>query len=213
MPGFPLHGVIRNGRARSNAMKFILALAQIDNVLGDLKKNAQKHIEYIRRAREGGADLVVFPELSLTGYSIKDSNLDLALRVSNLQAPRRGSAESRLGPAMSRTAGPSRDRAGRGQDPRARENVLRGIIKESSHIAIIMGCIEQSADFGIYNSALFIEKRSVACVHRKVYPPTYGMFEEMRYFSAGNRAAAFDTALGRMGVLICEDLWHLPLPY
>ena len=167
-------------------MKFTLALAQIDNVLGDLKKNAQKHIEYIRRARDGGADLVVFPELSLTGYSIKDSNLDLALRLGA---------------------------AGRGPEPRSRETVLRGIIRESAEISIIMGCIEQSADFGIYNSALFIEKRTVASVHRKVYPPTYGMFEEMRYFSQGTRAGAFDTALGRMGVLICEDLWHLPLPY
>ncbi|HYQ85669.1 MAG TPA: nitrilase-related carbon-nitrogen hydrolase [Bacteroidota bacterium] len=180
-------------------MKFTLALAQIDNVLGDLKKNTQKHIEYTRRARDGGADLVVFPELSLTGYSIKDSSLDLALQISNLQAPRHRAARPGR-PAL-------RDSL------RSRENVLRGIIRESADISIIMGCIEQSADFGIYNSALFIEKRAVATVHRKVYPPTYGMFEEMRYFSPGNRAGAFDTALGRIGVLICEDLWHLPLPY
>jgi len=180
-------------------MKFTLALAQIDNVLGDLKKNTQKHIEYIRRARDGGADLVVFPELSLTGYSIKDSNLDLSLRLSNLHAPGRSAARAR-GPASRESL-------------RSRENVLRGIIKESAGVSIILGCIEESPDFGIYNSAFFIEKRTVSCVHRKVYPPTYGMFEEMRYFSPGNGVRAFDTALGRMGVLICEDLWHLPLPY
>ena len=181
-------------------MKFTLALAQIDNVLGDLKKNTQKHIEYIRRARDGGADLVVFPELSLTGYSVKDSSTDLALRLSGLQDARR------------RDSMRSRD-PGRGPRHRAAENVLKGIVRESGDISIIMGCIEESADFGIYNSALFIEKRTVASVHRKVYPPTYGMFEEMRYFNSGKRAGAFDTALGRMGVLICADLWHLPLPY
>jgi predicted amidohydrolase len=39
------------------------------------------------------------------------------------------------------------------------------------------------------------------------------MFEEMRYFARGNEVRAFDSRLGRMGVLICEDLWHISLPY
>ena len=45
--------------------------------------------------------------------------------------------------------------------------------------------------------------------HRKVYLPTYGVFEEGRYFSSGNRFQAFDSKLTRMGILICEDIWHL----
>jgi predicted amidohydrolase len=42
-----------------------------------------------------------------------------------------------------------------------------------------------------------------------VYLPTYGMFDEQRYFAAGERIAAFDTQFGRVGLLICEDFWHL----
>jgi predicted amidohydrolase len=162
-------------------MKFTLALAQVDNVLADIKKNVQRHLEFIGRAREGGADLVVFPELSLTGYSIKDSNWDVAI-----SAPRAGSPEP---------------------------HPLRELIEASGDISILVGCVEESGDFGIHNSAFFIEKKTIRSVHRKIYPPTYGMFEELRYFSPGNSVRTFDSALGRLGVLICEDLWHLPLPY
>ena len=157
-------------------MKFTIALAQVDNVLGDLSKNIRTHVDYIRRAKEGGADLVVFPELSLSGYSIKDSNWDLAIHLS----------EAKL---------------------------LDGIKKESDDISIILGAVEESDDFGIYNSAFFFEEGKALSVHRKIYPPTYGMFEELRYFSPGDSIKAFDSAVGRLGVLICEDLWHLPLPY
>src|SRR6185436_9064142 len=62
-------------------MKFTIALAQIDPVLGDCAANVAKHVDFIGRARAGGADLVVFPELSLTGYSVKDANWDLAIRT------------------------------------------------------------------------------------------------------------------------------------
>jgi predicted amidohydrolase len=164
-------------------MKFTLALAQLDNVLGDIQKNVKKHLEFIRRAVDGGADLVVFPELSLTGYSVKDSNWDVAVRL-----PGEGAAQGLRGP-------------------------LTDLIEASKDISILLGCVEESAGFGIHNSAFFFERRSVRSVHRKVYPPTYGMFEELRYFTPGTSVRAFDTALGRLGALICEDLWHLPLPY
>lgn len=156
-------------------MKFTIAIAQIDNVLGDLNKNISKHIDYIRKAKEGGADLVVFPELSLSGYTLRDINWDVAIRPT----------DKRLEP----------------------------ILKESNDISIVLGCVEESEEFGIYNSAFFIEQNEVKSVHRKIYPPTYGMFEESRYFSRGRSAQAFDAALGRFGMLVCEDLWHLPLPY
>ena len=56
-------------------MNFTIALAQIDPVLGNLDANLEKHIAAVSRAREIDADLVVFPELGLTGYSIKDMNI------------------------------------------------------------------------------------------------------------------------------------------
>ena len=157
-------------------MKFTIALAQVDSVLGDVEKNIKKHVEWIRKAREGGADLVVFPELSLSGYSIKDINWDAAIRPTDVK-------------------------------------LLDTIVKESKDISIILGCVEESPEFGIHNSALFFEKGKAISVHRKIYPPTYGMFEELRYFSPGKTVRAFNSSVGRIGVLICEDLWHLPLPY
>lgn len=156
--------------------KWTIAVAQIDTAVGDLKKNCTKHVEMLRRAKEGGADVVVFPELSLTGYSIKDLNWDLALRTDDVSA-------------------------------------LSAIVGESDDCAILCGGVEESASYGIYNAAFLFEGGAVRSVHRKIYPPTYGMFEEARYFSRGTTVRAFDSAIGRIGVLICEDLWHLSLPY
>jgi NAD+ synthase (glutamine-hydrolysing) len=157
-------------------MKSLIALAQISTVLGSVRQNVQKHVEYARRARDGGASMVIFPELSLTGYSIKDSNWDVAIHAGE---------PSELDP----------------------------LVKESADISIIAGGVEESAEYGIYNAAFLIEGGTVRSVHRKVYLPAYGMFEESRYFSPGKSVRACDTSIGRMGVLICEDMWHLPLPY
>ncbi len=157
-------------------MEFKLALAQIDSVLGDIKSNVRKHVQFIRKAERAGADLVVFPELSLSGYSVKDINWDVAIRPH-------------------------------------REKLLSEIVKESRKISILLGCVEESAEFGIFNSAVFFEDGNVTTVHRKTYPPTYGMFEELRYFSQGDSIRSFESKHGRLGVLICEDFWHLPLPY
>ncbi|MEO8168558.1 MAG: nitrilase-related carbon-nitrogen hydrolase, partial [bacterium] len=158
-------------------MKFKIALAQIDPTLGNLSANVQKHIEFATRARDGGAELVVFPELSLTGYTVKDMNWELAVNL-------------------------ERD-----------SSVFDPIRELSKSISILAGGIEESSNFGIYNSAFFFEDGGVKSVHRKTYPPTYGMFEEMRYFNSGQSVQAFDSKLGRLGVLICEDLWHVSLPY
>jgi predicted amidohydrolase len=158
-------------------MKFTLALAQIDPTLGNVSKNVEKHVAFAREAQKGGAQLVVFPELSLTGYSVKDMNWDLAVNL------------------------------------RQDVSVFRPLLEASNSIAILAGGIEEDEAFALYNSAFLFQGGSVTSVHRKTYPPTYGMFEEMRYFQAGNRVRAFDTPLGRMGVLICEDLWHIVLPY
>lgn len=158
-------------------MTFRLALAQIDPVLGNVQKNLEKHVAFCRQAASAGAQLIVFPELSLTGYSVKDMNWDLAV---NLQ----------------------RD-----------ASLLAPLMEASKTISIIAGGIEEDERFALYNAAFLFEAGTVRSVHRKTYPPTYGMFEEMRYFTAGSTVRAVDTALGRIGVLICEDLWHLPLPY
>jgi predicted amidohydrolase len=158
-------------------MKFILALAQIDPVLGDLRRNVTKHVEAAEKAIERGAGMVVFPELSLTGYTVRDMNWDLAVNTSRVPGD------------------------------------LQPLLNLSARIPIIAGGIEEGEDFKLHNSAFLFENGRIISAHRKTYPPTYGMFEEMRYFSRGETVHAIDTVVGRIGVLVCEDLWHISLPY
>ncbi len=157
-------------------MEFRAALAQIDSRVGDLKRNAAHHLEFVDRAIRKKAHLVVFPELSLTGYTLRDLAWESALDLE-------------------------------------RDPVLDLLKKRSRKISIVIGCVESGENHGIYNSAVFLEDGKILHVHRKLYPPTYGMFEEGRYFSPGKQIEAFDSKLGRFGMLVCEDFWHLALPY
>src|SRR5206468_5041799 len=50
-------------------------------------------------------------------------------------------------------------------------------------------------------------------VHRKVYLPTYGIFDDGRYFGPGDRFEVFKSIVGPAGIAICEDLWHASVPY
>ena len=157
-------------------MKCRVAVAQVDSRVGDVKANRDTHLRFIDKAIKNKAQLIVFPELSLTGYTLRDLAIEQAI------------------------------------DP-ARDPLLEPLKRKSSQISIALGFVESGKNHGIYNSALFLEDGVVKHIHRKVYPPTYGMFEEGRYFSMGSVARAFDSKLGRFGMLICEDLWHLSLPY
>ncbi|HRE10408.1 MAG TPA: nitrilase-related carbon-nitrogen hydrolase [Ignavibacteria bacterium] len=156
-------------------MKFKVSCAQISPILGDIEKNTKLHLKYIDRAIAKRSDMVVFPELSLTGYSVKDLNLELALN-----------------PYTSKLLEPLRLR--------------------SKKISIVCGGIEEDDNFGIFNSAFYFEAGKLQFTHKKVYPPDYGMFEEIRYFSRGKQAEVHETKFGKLGVLVCEDLWHISLP-
>lgn len=153
-----------------------IAVAQINSVLGDLEKNIKHHLDYCDEALKNKAGLIVFPELSLTGYSLKDLNFMISL---NLE-----------------------------------ETKLLDKLKEASkNISIICGLAEEDRNYAIYNSAIYLSGGEIKSVHRKIYLPTYGLFEELRYFSPGNQCKAFESKFGKMGMLVCEDMWHLSLPY
>ena len=154
--------------------RFKVALAQMSPALGDLERNLALHEKLAREAASHGAGLVLFPELSLTGYFIKDLVSSVALRAESPE--------------------------------------LRPLLVLSRDVALVVGLVEETPDRRFYNAALYLEGGAVRHVHRKVYLPTYGIFDEQRYFAAGDRARAFDTALGRMAILLCEDLWHPALP-
>ncbi|CAN5534755.1 carbon-nitrogen hydrolase [soil metagenome] len=152
------------------------AVAQISSVLGNIEKNIEQHVKFCEEAISRKAELIIFPELSLTGYSLKDLNYDVA-----------------IDPYTSLLLDP-----------------LREISKK---ISIVCGLVEEDSTFAVYNSAAFISDGEVKCTHKKIYPPTYGIFEERRYFSAGKDVRAFDSKFGRLGLMVCEDLWHLSVPY
>jgi len=152
-----------------------LALAQCAPALGDLKDNLELHLELTQQAITEGADMVVFPELSLTGYLLKDLVPEVAMTLD----------DARLAP----------------------------LFELSKRIDIATGVVLKSEDFRYYNAALYLSGGEVKHVHRKVYLPTYGMFDEQRYFAPGDRIRAFDVAGVRAGMLVCEDMWHLSSAY
>ena len=156
---------------------FTACLAQLSPRLGDVRANLALHEDAVRRAAEQDARLVLFPELSLTGYRLRDLTYEVALR-------RDSDVLEKLA-ALSRGNGPD----------------------------LLVGFIEESPDHRFYNSAAYFSSGRLVHVHRKVYLPTYGLFEEGRFFAAGSTFEAFETGLGRMGVLVCEDVWHLSSAY
>ena len=156
-------------------MNFTVALAQIKPKLGCLADNMALVEAAIDKGITAGADLVVFPELGLTGYFLKDLVPEVALR---LDAPQ-----------------------------------IERLKLLSRRISIAIGLVEVSADYRFFNTAIYFEAGEIRHVHRKVYLPTYGLFDEQRYLARGDRFRAFDTRFGRVGMLICEDMWHLSASY
>lgn len=158
-------------------MKLTLGLAQIDTKLGKVPDNLEKHFMYIETAKSQRANLIVFPELSLTGYVLQDLASTVAMRASH-------DCET-----------------------------FASILKASKGIDIIFSFVEEDQRNRFYISSAYVSNGSVLHIHRKVYLPTYGMFDEGRFFAAGDTIRAFDTPYGRVGMLICEDFWHASPPY
>ncbi len=78
---------------------------------------------------------------------------------------------------------------------------------------LVVGFVEEDLRHRYYIAAVFLSQGQIVYVHRKVYLPTYGMFEEGRYLAAGDCFRSFPTRFARMGILICEDFWHMSSPY
>jgi predicted amidohydrolase len=83
----------------------------------------------------------------------------------------------------------------------------------SRDIDILLGFIEETPTSLFYNAAAYLRHGRLIHLHRKIYLPTYGPFDERRYYGAGWDVSAFDTDVARSAVLICGDAWHVPLPY
>lgn len=87
-------------------------------------------------------------------------------------------------------------------------------LKEMSRkIDVILGFIEETPAAIFYNSSMHLSGGKILHLHRKIYLPTYGRFDERRYYGTGWDVSSYDTAYMRTAMLICGDAWHLPLAY
>ncbi len=150
-----------------------VALAQTAPLLGALEDNLATHHDWIEEARGRGADLVVFPELGLTGYLLQDLAAEVALR--------------RDAPELGRLAA------------------------ATTGISAVISFVEESDDHRLFIAAALLEDGALRHVHRKVYLPTYGLFDERRFFAPGNafRAVRSERLGLTLGICVCEDFWHL----
>lgn len=152
-----------------------LTVAQTNPALGNVGRNLEEHVTAIEAAIAAGSQLILFPELSLTGYFLKDQTAEVALALDSREIAR--------------------------------------LVELSRRISIAVGFVERGPDGRIYNSCAFLEDGRVVHVHRKVHLVTYGMFDEMREFAAGDSFATFQSRHGRFGLMICEDVWHVSSGY
>ena len=152
-----------------------IAIAQIAPRLGGLAENLVRHRELIAEGRAKGAQLVVFPELGLTGYQLQDLAAEVAMRL---------------------------------DDPRLAE------LASTTHgLTAVVSFVEESADHRLFIAAALMEDGEITHVHRKLFLPTYGLFDERRFFAPGDVLRAVPSRLGvGVGIAICEDFWHLGVP-
>lgn len=150
-------------------MKF--GLAQISPHLGNLKKNLDLHLQYIEKAKKKKVDLLIFPELSLTGYTLKDLTAEVAIQPHH-------------------------------------NSLFRQLKTSSREVDLVVGFVEELERGQFFNSAAFLSRGKILHIHRKVFLPTYGMFEEARFFAEGKNFHTFPTPLGKIGMMICRDFLH-----
>lgn len=146
-----------------------VAMAQMNPTVGDIEGNTEAIIARIDEARSRQADIVVFPELAITGYPPEDLLLKAGFLEQNLQALDRIRAATR-------------------------------------GITAVVGFVDVGSD--IHNAAAVLHDGVLAGVHRKIFLPNYGVFDEDRYFRRGEDVSVFERAGVVFGVGICEDLWY-----
>lgn len=139
------------------------------------------NLERIAARASAGADILLTPELSVTGYDLRDDAIELATPIV------RNASASSLHPSAAALG--------------------------ATGTAILLGVVERGRDAVPYNSAVVVHDDAIRYRHRKLYLPTYGMFDEGRFFGRGSRIRVWAHEGWRIGVLICEDFWHPALAW
>jgi NAD+ synthase (glutamine-hydrolysing) len=157
-------------------------MAQVNATVGDISANADLVMDWSKQAADAGADLVLFPEMMLTGYPVED----LALRRSFVEASR--TSINRL---ADRLLG-----AGLGDLV-----VVVGYLDRTKEPDHPKGGHPQ-------NAAAVLYQGEVVCSYAKHHLPNYGVFDEFRYFKPGNELHVLRIRGVDVAVAICEDLWQ-----
>jgi predicted amidohydrolase len=139
-------------------------------VLADLAANLADHRARALAAAEDGVDLVLFSELSLTGYGLGDLVDAVALDPGHP-----------LWPEM---------------------------LALSEDVDVAVGFVERGDGGYLYNACAYLHRGELLHCHRKTYLPTYGAFDEGRFFSPGRSIESFDAPWGRAALVVCEESWH-----
>jgi N-carbamoylputrescine amidase len=164
-------------------MSFAVAIVQFKPRKGDLTANFATLGSVFEQLLAGPpTDLIVLPEAALTGYFLEGAVYELAFTAEAFAA--------RLD-AVWRAAG------------------------GTSSVDVVCGFYEND-DGAYHNSALYVTlggaEPRIVHVHRKMFLPTYGVFDEERFLARGRRLETFPTPFGRAAILICEDAWHAIMP-
>lgn len=155
-----------------------IALAQTDSHVGDLANNVATIKDYAAKAAQAGAQVVVFPEMAVTGYPIED----LAQRASFVRAA--ALTTEQLATDL--------DAAGLGE----------------LHVVVGTIGATQSPTAKPTNRAAVLFGGQVIATYDKQHLPNFGVFDEYRIFDAGTTPTIFEVDGHRLGLVICEDLWQ-----
>ena len=157
-----------------------VAMAQINPTVGDLSGNSAKILDFAKRAQESGAQIVLFPELALTGYPIED----LALSRDFLSA-----SEAAL-----EDVAKAADEAGLGK---------------MTLVVGYPGFAENPTSWAIgANKAALITGGKISGNYAKHHLPNYSVFDEYRVFVPGKNLLTFNTSDMKFATVICEDIWQ-----
>ncbi|MER5701775.1 NAD+ synthase [Micromonospora sp. NPDC002296] len=168
-----------------------LALSQVNPTVGDLDGNAGLVRRWTRRAADAGAQLVLFPEMTLTGYPVEDLIFRRSFVAASQAALRRLAADLAAD--------------GLGELP-----VLVGYLDAD-------GPPQVSADaqpgHGARNAAAVLHRGEVVATYFKHHLPNYGVFDEDRYFVPGDTLTVVRVGGVDVALTICEDLWQAGGPF
>ena len=131
--------------------------------------------------------------------------------VSAYERAVREGAELCVGSELGLCGYPPRDLLNRRDFVESHERALREVAKRVGKVPLLIGGIEktnQKAGRSLYNTAFLVEKGKTRAVARKILLPTYDVFDEDRYFEAGDKVGSVRIAGKRVGVTICEDIWN-----